>query len=380
MTRRECLQNLAAFLATSPLYGQRDPVRYHTRVPGLAELQTVFDFEGVAYSKQPRTSYDYLAYGVDGEFTMRRNRQAFDWAEIVPNRLTAGKKPDTRTRLFGQTMDFPIMVSPTGSQGLLHPEADQAMHKGAAAAHTLMAVSNNSRFPFDTVAAAAASPLWVQLYPKQALDANREYLEAAQTAGAQAVIVTVDQQASVYERALHDRNLNGTRSRFGNVKASNPYRVSENRLWYTWSFFDQIRPFVKTPMLAKGILTGEDAKLCLEHGVDGIYVSNHGGRSLDYGPSTLEVLPEIVSAVAGKVPIVFDSGVRRGSDVLKALALGANAVALGRVPLWGLGSFGPQGVQRVLEIVQAEFVEAMRFSGVADIASIDRKLVRTDFP
>jgi 4-hydroxymandelate oxidase len=298
----------------------------------------------------------------------------------VPNRLTAGKKPDTRTRLFGQTMDFPIMVSPTGSQGLLHPEADQAMHKGAAAAHTLMAVSNNSRFPFDTVAAAAPSPLWVQLYPKQALDANREYLEAAQTAGAQAVIVTVDQQASVYERALHDRNLNGTRSRFGNVKASNPYRVSENRLWYTWSFFDQIRPFVKTPMLAKGILTGEDAKLCLEHGVDGIYVSNHGGRSLDYGPSTLEVLPEIVSAVAGKVPIVFDSGVRRGSDVLKALALGANAVALGRVPLWGLGSFGPQGVQRVLEIVQAEFVEAMRFSGVADIASIDRKLVRTDFP
>jgi 4-hydroxymandelate oxidase len=241
-------------------------------------------------------------------------------------------------------------------------------------------VSNNPRFPFDTVAAAAPSPLWVQLYPKQALDANREYLEAAQTAGAQAVIVTVDQQASVYERALHDRNLNGTRSRFGNVKASNPYRVSENRLWYTWSFFDQIRPFVKTPMLAKGILTGEDAKLCLEHGVDGIYVSNHGGRSLDYGPSTLEVLPEIVSAVAGKVPIVFDSGVRRGSDVLKALALGANAVALGRVPLWGLGSFGPQGVQRVLEIVQAEFVEAMRFSGVADIASIDRKLVRTDFP
>jgi len=137
---------------------------------------------------------------------------------------------------------------------------------------------------------------------------------------------------------------------------------------------------VKVPMLAKGILTGEDAKLCLEHGVDGIYVSNHGGRSLDYGPSTLEVLPEIVDAVGGKVPVIFDSGVRRGTDILKALALGANAVALGRVPLWGLGSYGTPGVQRVLEIMQTEFMQAMQFSGAPNIAAINRKLIRSDFP
>lgn len=385
MNRRECIAGLATFLAGSPLLkaweqSQPDAVRDSSRVPGMKELLTSFDFETVAYAKQPRTSYDYPAYGVDGEFTMRRNRQAFDWVELVPKRMAGGAKPDTSTQIFGQKLAFPFIVSPTGSQGLLNPDGDQAMHKGAAAANTLMAVSNNSSFPFDKVAAAAPSPLWVQLYPKQALDANKVYLEGAQAAGAQAVVVTIDQQASSYERNSHDRNLNGPRSRFGAVRATNPYRVPEGRLWYEWKFFDDIRPMVKVPMLAKGILTGEDAKLCLEHGVDAIYVSNHGGRSLDYGPSTLEVLPEIVDAVGGKVPVVFDSGVRRGTDILKALALGASVVALGRVPLWGLGSFGPQGVQRVLEIMQAEFTQAMQFAGAPNVAAINRKLVRVDLP
>jgi len=134
------------------------------------------------------------------------------------------------------------------------------------------------------------------------------------------------------------------------------------------------------PLLAKGILTAEDARLCLEHGLDGVYVSNHGGRSLDYAPATLEVLPEIVDAVKGKVPVLLDGGIRRGSDILKALALGASAVCVGRVPLWGLGSFGPAGVQKVLEILQAELVQAMAAVGTQSIASLDRKCVRTDFP
>jgi len=132
-------------------------------------------------------------------------------------------------------------------------------------------------------------------------------------------------------------------------------------------------------MLAKGILTAEDAKLCLEHGLDGVYVSNHGGRSIDYGPATLEVLPEIADAVAGRVPVLFDSGIRRGSDILKALGLGATAVCVGRVPRWGLAAYGPLGVQRVLEILQAELVQAMAATGRPTLASINRSLVRTDF-
>jgi 4-hydroxymandelate oxidase len=393
LNRRESLQALGAFLAGSPLltpslFGQKDPVRDHTRVPGLNELLTAFDFEAVAYTKQPRAVYDYRAYGSDGEFTMRRNREAFDWVELIPQRVASGPAStsiNTAAELFGTKMAFPLLVSPTAGHGELHPEGELATHKGAAAAaNSPMILSNNTSFPFDKVVAAATSPMWVQLYPKQQLEANRAYLESAQAAGAKAVVVTVDQQVSYYERSLHDRNLaSTTRGRGGTrggLTAGNPYRVSDNRLWYEWKFFDEIRPFVKVPMIAKGIITPEDAKFCLEHGVDGVYVSNHGGRSLDYGPSTLEVLPEIVDAVHGRVPILFDSGVRRGADILKALALGASAVCLGRVPLWGLGSFGQAGVQRVLEILQAELVQAMQYTRCTTLASIDRKILLTNFP
>jgi isopentenyl diphosphate isomerase/L-lactate dehydrogenase-like FMN-dependent dehydrogenase len=384
MDRRDCLRALASFVAGSPLLAaQQDPFRDHSRVPALNELLTAFDFESVAYAKQPRAAYDYPAYGVDSEFTLRRNRQAFDWVELVSQRLGGADAPQTSIELFGARMAYPIIVSPTAGHGQLNPDGEMATHKGAeAASNTTMVVSNNSSFPFEKVAAAAKSPLWVQLYPKQQLDLNRTYLEAAQMSGARAIVVTIDQQASNYERSLHDRNLagGGGRGRFGGAPRGNPYRVSENRLWYEWKFFDDIRPFVKVPMLAKGILTHEDAKICLQHGVDGVYVSNHGGRSLDYGPSTLEVLPEIVDAVGGKVPVLFDGGVRRGADVLKALALGANAVCLGRVPLWGVGSFGAAGVQRVLEIMQAELVQAMRFTGQNSVTSLNRRIALANFP
>jgi len=392
MDRRECLTALMSFLAGSPLLeSQQDPFRDHSRVPGLKELTTAFDFENVAYAKVPRLAYDYAAHGADSEFTLRRNRQAYEWVELVAKRIVSSGVPqnagvpDTATEIFGTKMPYPIIVSPTAGHGQLNPDGEMATHKGAqAASNTTMVVSNNSSFPFDKVAAAASSPLWVQLYPKQTIDVDRTYLENAQAAGAKAVVVTVDQQASVYERDLHDRNLGGRGlgpSRFGGPpRGNNPYRVMENRLWYEWKFFDDIRPFVKVPILAKGILTAEDAKLCLEHGVDGVYISNHGGRSLDYGPSTLEVLPEIVDAVGGKVPVLFDGGIRRGTDILKALALGANAVCLGRVALWGVGSFGAAGVQKVLEILQAELVRAMQFTGQTSLTAIGRGLVRTDFP
>jgi isopentenyl diphosphate isomerase/L-lactate dehydrogenase-like FMN-dependent dehydrogenase len=261
-----------------------------------------------------------------------------------------------------------------------------AMHQGAtAASNTPMIVSNVSSFPIEKIAAAASGPLWFQLYPKQELDENRETLEKAQEAGCRAVVVTIDQQASYYERAMHYRNLNVAggppRGRTARRAAPrNPYRVDEGRLWYEWKFFAEIRPFVKVPMLAKGILTAEDALLCLEHGLDAVFVSNHGGRSLDYGPSTLEVLPEIVDAVGGRVPVLFDSGIRRGADILKVLALGATAVCLGRVPRWGLGAYGAQGAQRTLEILQAEVLHAMSITGRRTLASIDRTLVRANFP
>ena len=381
--RRSALRALAGFFAGSPLLrSQADPFRDHSRVPRLDELITALDFEPVAYAKLPRTAYDYTAYGSESEFTLRRNRQAFDWVKLVP-RVVGGAtgSPQTATEVFGTKMAFPILVSPSAAQAALHPEGEMAMHEGAtAASNTPMIISNVASFPVDKIAAAATGPVWFQLYPRPEMETNQEILEKAQAAGCRAIVVTVDQQASYYERALHGRNLGGTRRLLPRRPGRNSYGLDEGRLWYEWKFFEQIRPFVKVPMAIKGILTAEDARLSIEHGLDAVYVSNHGGRSMDYGPSTLEVLPEIVEAVQGRVPVLFDSGLRRGADILKALALGATAVCLGRVPRWGLAAYGPAGVKRILEIVQTELVRAMASTGRPTLASIDRSLARTDFP
>jgi 4-hydroxymandelate oxidase len=384
-SRRRAFRALAGALAASPaLRGQLDPFRAHDRIPKLDELLTALEFEPVFHAKLPRQVYNYTAYGSDGEFTLRRNRQAFDWVGLVPNAIAAPGAPSTAIELYGTKLAYPILVSPTAAHLALHPEGEAATHQGAtAASNTPMIISNVASMPVDKIASAASGPVWFQLYAKEDMAANRETLDRAQAAGCRAVVVTIDQQTAVFDRDLHDRNLTPVVTRRASSRETpprTPYRIKEARLWQTWSAFAELRKMVKVPLLAKGILTPEDARLCLEHGLDGVYVSNHGGRSLDYSPSTLEVLPEIVEAVGGRVPVLFDSGVRRGADVLKALALGATAVCLGRVPRWGLGAYGAPGVQRILEIVQAELVQAMAATGRPAIASIDRTLVRTDFP
>jgi isopentenyl diphosphate isomerase/L-lactate dehydrogenase-like FMN-dependent dehydrogenase len=388
VSRRTVFRGLAGFLAGSPLLrSQQDPFHDHSRVPALREMLNAFDFEPVACAKVMRQSWDYLSWGVDGEWTMRRNREAFDWVELVPRGIAGAGQVQTASNFLGLQLPFPILISPTARHVLFHPDAEAATHAGAtAASNTPFIVSNNSTFPVEKIAAAATGPWWFQLYPQQGPDYNRQTLEKAQTAGCRAIVVTVDQQASVYERQTHDEHLNTDYSDplvptvIGAPRQrGNPYRVADGRLWYEWRLLDEVRRIAKVPLLVKGIATGEDARLCLEHGVDAIFLSNHGGRSLDYGPATLEVLPEIADAVQGRIPILFDSGIRRGSDILKALALGASAVSLGRVPLWGLGAYGAQGVQKVLEILQAELVQAMAATGRPTLASIDRTLVRTEF-
>jgi len=252
-------------------------------------------------------------------------------------------------------------------------------------------VASGSSVPIQKVAEAANGPRWSQFYPIQNLEAARAQLELFQSHGARAIVMTVDQQASSYERDQHDRNLGGNPRPGATGGEGMPaarkgdhdpwqYGADPRRLWYSWKYLDDIRPFIKGPMLVKGIVNAADAKICVERGVDGIIVSNHGGRTLDYVPSTLEVLPEIVDAVGGKIPVLVDSGFRRGSDAVKAIALGARAVCLGRAARWGLGAFGPAGVQRLLEIMQAEFREAMATTGRTTIASLDRTAVRTNFP
>jgi 4-hydroxymandelate oxidase len=391
VTRREALLSLASILAATPRLGaQSDPRQLsdHRRTPGLDELVTAFDFEPICFANMPLARYDYMAHGSDSEFTLRRNREAFQWVELVERTGVSPASVNTATEVLGIKMDVPIMIAPSTNQRDLHPEGDAAMYQGATAAKTPMIVASGSSIPIQKVATSANGPRWSQFYPIQNLGAARAQLELFQAHGAAAIVVSVDQQTSRYERDLHNRNLGGSpRVLRGEVAAAPPgtrgparYRVETRRLWYTWQYLDEIRPFIKGPMLIKGILTGEDAKICVERGYDGIIVSNHGGRTMDYVPSTLEVLPEIVDAVGGKIPVLVDSGFRRGSDLVKAIALGANAVCLGRAPRWGLGAFGPAGVQRLLEIVQAEFREAMARTGRTTLAALDRTAVRTNFP
>lgn len=396
-SRRKALAALAGLAAGSPLVrsgaaAQLDPrpLKEHRRLPGLDEMATAFDFEPVMFANIPLSVYDYTAHGDGSEFTLRRNRQAFDWVDLVPGAAADPGQVDLSCEILGIKMQFPIMVAPTATMVPLHPDGEIGMYRAATeASNTPMIVSHNTSTAVDRIAAGAKGPLWWQFYPSQSLEATKEILDSALTAGCRAVVITVDQQASYYERSAQDRNLGGRGAGRGRGGAAAPpaaaaagparYRLQPGRLWYTWQYLDEVRRMLKVPLLVKGILTAEDAVMCVEHGVDGIIVSNHGGRSMDYGPSTLEVLPEIVAAVNRRVPILTDSGYRRGVDILKALALGADAVLLGRTTRWALGAFGAPGAQRLLEMMQQELVAAAAAAGRKTHASIDKTAVRTHF-
>ena len=273
------------------------------------------------------------------------------------------------------------------------------MFKGAtAASNTLMILSINTGTPVAQVAPAApGGTLWGQFYPLENRTATQRSMDTYQNAGVNGIIVTIDQQSSYYERTQQDRNFGGRIARAGGgggggaggggggaggaatPSGSARYRINGFRLWYTWQYIDDVRKMVKGPLVLKGILDPEDARLAIEHGADAIIVSNHGGRSMDYGPSSLEVLPEIVAAVNGKIPVLFDSGIRRGTDIFKALALGANAVMLGRTTRWGLAAFGTAGAQRVIEMLQQELVQVAAASGCAKLSDINKATVKASF-
>jgi 4-hydroxymandelate oxidase len=424
MGRRQALASLATMLAGSPLLqAQLDPhgiLTGHKRVPGIDEMMTAFDFEPICFANMTLERFDYMQHADGSEFNLRRDRQAFDWADIVPRSGGQALDPtsvDLSSTLLGIDLKLPIYVAPSSGQGALHPDGEMGMYRGATAAATIMAIASGPSIPHPRIAAASTGPRWNQFYPIADLDASRDALMSYQDLGTKAIIITVDQQASVYERDLHDRNLGGVvRGAAGRGAAVDPetgqpvraggagrggrgaapttvggnpiaptfpstskYRVSNRRLWYNWGYINEVRKVLKVPLLIKGIVTAEDASDCVKQGVDAIIVSNHGGRSMDYGPSTLEVLPEIVAAVGGRIPVIVDSGFRRGSDVFKALALGANAVELGRAARWGLGAFGAAGTQRLLEIVQQELVQTAARAGRRTLKDIDKTAVVTNF-
>ena len=396
--RRMAMARLAGLMAASPIaaaVAETDPrpLSEHRRALSLAEMQTSFDFEPVFFGNVLLPVYDYTAHGDGSEFTLRRNRQAFDWVDIMPSRPPVpAAQVDLSSEVLGVKMKFPIIVAPTAAMIPLHPDGEIGMFKAAtAASNTLMMLSVNTSTPHaKVVPAAPGGTLWAQFYPLENLANTQRSMDTFQNAGCNGIIVTIDQQASYYERTQQDRNFGGRVGGGGGRGAgaagaaatqagSARYRLNGFRLWYTWQYIDEVRKMVKGPLILKGILDPEDAKLAIEHGADAIIVSNHGGRSMDYGPSSLEVLPEIVAAVNGRIPVLFDSGIRRGADIFKALALGANAVMIGRTTRWGLAAFGAAGAQRLIEILQQELVQVAGRCGCAKLSDINKAAVKAHF-
>lgn len=337
------------------------------------ELINVFDYERRAKERLNPVHWDYYAGGSDDEVTLRANGSDFAHLRLRPRMLVDGSMCGTSTTVLGTPVSMPVLVAPTADHCLAHPEGECATVQGAGAAGTLMIASTMSSRSIEEIARSANGPLWFQLYLHPTREIALTLVKRAERAGCQAIVLTVDLPV-LGNRERDRRNHWADRPERGNLVGLTTERHQGVSL--TWQDVDWLRSMTSLPVLVKGILTAEDALLALEHGVSGIVVSNHGGRQLDSAVSGIEALPEVVEAVAGRCEVYVDGGIRRGTDIVKAVALGARAVLVGRPVLWGLAMNGALGVQHVLEILQAELVQAMQLSGCPTIPDINRSVVK----
>jgi 4-hydroxymandelate oxidase len=351
------------------------------------EPVTVGDFQELAKSALPSATYDYITTGSTDEVTLRDNVAAFQRIRLLPPLLTGVAEVDTSTTVLKQPIALPILLAPVAGQSLYHRDGALASARAAAAAKTIMGVSSSVGHRVEEIAAASSGPKWFQLYmPKDRAVAKR-LVERADRAGFQAIVLTVDlgerKDADKRNRfALPEITL---RKHLRDIGFDIPDRMTyaemsafNDQAWdltMSWNTFDWLRSVTKLPLLIKGVLRPDDAKKAVSLGLDGIVVSNHGGRRLDGVPASIDQLSSIAEAVNGRAEILLDSGVRRGTDVLKALALGARAVLIGRPYAWALAANGEAGVARVLELLREELVSAMLATGSSNVAAIKRDLL-----
>src|SRR3989440_4940111 len=337
------------------------------------EPVNVFDFEALAQARMEPAAWDYFQSGVDDEVTLRANCIAFERIRLRPRMLIDVSTCAMRTTGLGTPVSMPILIAPTGFQCLAHPEGECVTAQAAGNVDTLMVASSSATRSLEDIARAASGPLWFQLYFYGHKNAE-SLVHRAEVAGYHALVITVDAPRwGRKERAM--RSSFSLPSHLVEANFSGEEDVDEYAA-ITWEGLDWLRSLTALPIILKGILTAEDAVLAIEHGVDGIVVSNHGGRQLDSVPASIEALPEVVEAAGGRCEIYLDGGIRRGTDILKALALGARAVLIGRPILWGLAANGLEGVSHVLELLCAELELAMSLAGCPTLASIDRSLVK----
>jgi 4-hydroxymandelate oxidase len=340
---------------------------------------TVREFRAAARERLDPAHYDYFAGGAGDEVTLRANEAAFGRLALVPRVLGGAEKPELDVTLLGDRASMPVLVAPTAFHRLADPDGERATARAAAAAETIMMVSMASTVAVADVAAAApGARLWFQLYIQPDAAFTETLVRRAEAAGCGALVVTAD--SPVFARRPRD-DRNGFHDLPAglcceNMRDGERVRPIEMSPRITWEHLDRLREVTSLPIVLKGVLHPADARTALGHGVSALIVSNHGGRQLDAAPATADVLPEIAAAVGGAVPVLLDGGVRRGTDVLKALALGADAVAVGRPVVWGLAADGERGVRRVLGLLRAEVEEALTLCGVASVRDLGPDMVR----
>jgi 4-hydroxymandelate oxidase len=356
----------------------------------LTDCINLADLEIRGRTQLARMVADYFAGGAGDEQTLRANRAAFAAVHLRPRVLVDVEQRSAQTTLLGTTVRWPVLAAPVGLQRLAHPEGELASAQAASATGTLYVASTMSNYSLEAIAAASPGPKWFQLYVFRDRGLTRSLVERAEAAGYLALQVTADAPIlGVREADVRNGFHLPDGVRLANLESAglgampaHAHASGANRFtaqWFdtrlTWHDLDWLRSFTRLPVLVKGVLRGDDAVRALDHGAAGVVVSNHGGRQLDTAPATFAVLPEIGAALAGRGLIVLDGGVRRGTDVLKALAAGAQAVQIGRPIVWGLAAGGSAGVQRALELLHAEVDNALALTGCPTLATVTPDLL-----
>jgi 4-hydroxymandelate oxidase len=376
-SRRKFLRFLAASPVFARLQAQGPPVSLTTAKDAL----NVMDFEEAAHKALPPAHWGYMASGVDDDLTLKANMAGFKRIQLKPRRLVDVSNVDMSVELFGTKWDAPIFLCPVGGQKMFHPEGEIAVARAARGKKALQILSTVTTSSVEEVSQALGRAPWYQLYMPNTWDAAEKMVARVEAAGCPALAWTIDllggrntETAERFRRTDTRQCMDcHTSARGGRREAEYPmfkgFPVAFNPPAATWQWVDRLKKLTKMKLLLKGLDNAEDARLAREHGVDGIIVSNHGGRSTETLRATIECLPEVVAA-AGPIPVLIDGGFRRGTDVFKALALGARAVGIGRPYIYGLTAFGQEGVERVLEILQAELALTMRQCGTPSLRQI----------
>ncbi len=352
----------------------------------------VFDFEPVIRQNISPGHFGYMASGIDDEATLRANREGFLKFQLRPRRLVDVSKVDMSVDILGTRYASPIMLCPVGGQRAYHEDGELAPARAAKAGDHLQILSTQTNTAVEDVVKARGGPIWMQLYATNSFEVAAHHVKRAENAGCTAVAVTVDRsggrnQETLFRlratdpRACKDCHDNSSlkaslahNPMYDGVDVSSLRNIQASAM--NWDYLKRIRDATKMKVVLKGILAWEDAKLAADAGYDAILVSNHGARSEDSGRATIDALPEIIDAVNGRIPIVVDSGFRRGTDICKALCMGATAVGIGRPYIWGLGGFGQSGVERVLELLRIELYAIMQQVGATSVKELKPAMVR----